>query len=284
MLITEDDEIILNKKYMNLISKEYRKDAILVEPTESGSEIPIYPGYSPKLFTFFYPGAPIFSIYERVPNWEIFEPETYLFKDTYRLKPLSTRGTLGGRIGTWAITAYHVGALGVWKNGNYIRELPNSPCKIRPVNNAGMIATTAIITKPAQYVTNYPFLENVTATFEIENDIAFLNSGLSTEERCLIFTPNGYDFMNCEIVGLVSGSYGDHVVVAPLRETMPEIPLMFTGSSSGTQVIEPIKRTKLITYKMSFDNETYILAVRKGWLFKGSAKPGDSGAPVFRPA
>ena len=284
MLVTEDDEVVLNKKYANLVNKEYRKDATLIEPTGSESTPPLFSGYSSKLLTFLYPGAPVISIYEPVPNWEIYEPETYLFRDTYMLKPVSVRGTLGGRVGTWAITVYHVGALGVWQNENYIRELPNSPCKVRPINNAGLSLTTATITQPAHYVTNYPFLKNVSATFEIENDVAFLTSGLSVEERCLVFTPDGYDFMKCEITGLVSGSYGDYVIVAPLRETMPEIPLMFTGSTSGTQVIEPVKRTKLITYKLSFDSETYVLVIKKGWLFRGKSRPGDSGAPVFRPA
>jgi len=277
--VTADGELIVNKDLKKMI--DISKFTHVIEGHADDETTPrrLYEGYDESLMSSLYPGSPVLTYFDTYPEWKFYQPQTYKYMDTYKLKRGELRGTLTGGIGNVMMSAYHIFVTGIWKSEKGVRELPNTPCYIHSFKVMTPHSRSSISNQPAYYVEKDPLIRMT--GFLLDKDVGIGSPNLVKENRCLFFDHGTPTFVRCDIVGVVSGNIEDQIFVAPLLEVMPQRSLFYTGSTSGTQIIEPIKEIKEYAFAYEFDEHKIAIRFKKGWLFRGVTQPGDSGSPVF---
>jgi hypothetical protein len=264
---TESGDVYLNEEFAD-------KDKDYTHTFHADDELhphPLYPGYKKVLSTLIIPGVPIKAKFIRVKEWDIFQPAGYKFDNAYTFPPAEVRGTLGLR----SASAWHIVQMGVFnrkESKTEIYETPNTPMQVYTYYNT-TLGVTSITNEPARYAGN--------ARFILGYDFATFGDDLKLKTDVLAFVNDEPKTVNATIYGMASGSFGDKSIFTPLQSPPPEKAL-FTGSTTGTSVMEYMERLKDYTYMAQFGKSAYAVTFRNGWLYHGVVKPGDSGGPLFR--
>ena len=277
--VTADGELIVNKDLKKMI--DISKFTHVIEGHADDETTPrrLYEGYDESLMSSLYPGSPVLTHFEKIKDWKIYQPQTYKLQDTDKLKRGELRGTVTGGLNNVIISAYHIFVTGIWKSDTGIRELPNTPCLIHPFSTHYPISYSSVSNQPAYYVEKDPLIRM--SGFLLDKDIGLASPNRVSRNECLFFENGKPTFKKCDIVGVVSGNIDDNVFIAPLIDVMPQKPLFYTGSTSGTQILIPVKEIKEYAFAYEFEQHKIALQFKKGWIFRGVAQPGDSGSPVF---
>jgi hypothetical protein len=294
-VVTQDGEVWVEESYAD----RHRRYTHTFVADDSLQPSPLYPGYSRVPDYSSLPGVPIFTRFTEVGHWSLYQPETYKLDGVYRYRSAESRGTLG--LGT--ASAYHVAQVGTFyvKNDDLMfYETPNTPCVVKRRDGV-QIGVSLASNEPARFLGDNTFL--------VESDVSVFGNKLNPDTDVLAFINGKPETVHAHVYGLVSGSFFDHVIVAPLLPSFnassllvltnehyseledviapasfPEPPetAMFTGSSSGTVDVKFEKYIAYLKYALSFGEKKYYLAFKHGWVYRGFSKPGDSGGPLFR--
>ena len=272
-----EEEIRVNVKYVYLVNTSGFKKVTKTSSENMRTPLPLYPGYDSRLLSSFYPGAPVLSSFHERTGWEKYQPQTYTLYANYRSRPKQSRGTVGAIDDVHMVSAYHVVVSGTWEDA----DLPNSPCEVRDYKCVNRPLYSSLDNVVAQYLRFNPVIKGNSNCFILDRDIGITDVPPVHDKRCLIFDEKGYSFHQCKVYGVVSAIDQEYVYVAPLVDEMPQVPVFFTGSTSGTQILYPVKGDTTYGLVYELPGTKLIAEVKHGWVYKGKARPGDSGAPVF---
>ncbi len=294
-VVTADGEIWIDENYAD----RYKRYTHTFVPDDELGSFSMYDGYykvSPSLSV---PGVPIFSRFEKVDRWSVFQPATYRLSNVYHYKSAEVRGTLGLE----NASAYHVIEVGTFysdENKRKFYETPNTPCVVKRRDGVVM-GTPSFTNEPARFIGHDTFL--------LTTDVSTFGDKLNADTDVLAFINDKPEIVHARVYGLVSASFFNHVIIAPLVPTVnasfivsltkerelelvsrfvseasaePPETAMITGSTSGTITVHFEKEVLYYKYALNFGDHEYYLAFRHGWLYRGFTKPGDSGGPLFR--
>jgi hypothetical protein len=294
-VVTADGEIWVDENYAD----KYRRYTHTFTPQDELSPTPMYDGFFKVPPYVVVPGVPVFTSFTEVGRWGIFQPETYRLSNVYHYKVSEVRGTLGLE----NASAYHVAEVGVFykdvdveEGKREFYETPNTPCIVKRRDGIE-IGVSSVTNETARFLGHDTFLLTV--------DIATFGDKLNVNTNVLAFINGKPEIVHARVYGLVSASFLDKTIVAPvvptvsasslvtlveksflefIPEPIPEPPetAMITGSTSGTITVHFEKEVVYYKYVLNFGRHEYYLAFRHGWLYRGATKPGDSGGPLFR--
>ncbi len=302
-VVTQDGEIWVDEEYADKY-RRYTHTFVADDSLEPSSQPPpLYPGYSRVPDDSSLPGVPIFSRFICTSHWPLYQPETYRLCNAYRHTPAESRGTLGLR----TASAYHVTQVGTFyvksggNTGNVTYyETPNTSCSVERRDGL-RIGLSSSSNEVARFLGGNTFL--------LGSDVSAFGEKLDTVTDVLAFVNGEPQTVRARVYGLLSASLQGRVIVAPLlpsfnpssllalvnkgymelkEAVFHEIPVeppeiaMFTGSSSGTVNVKFEKDVAYYKFTLQFGQKEYYLAFRRGWIYRGEAKLGDSGAPLFR--